>query len=72
MDVGKLAFVAGQCAEFKKNVGKQSLQAFFCNCLVSNICNGYLKLFAPSAVSISYFGYCAVNGAFAPVARRCR
>jgi len=29
MDVGKLVSVAGQRAEFKKNVGKQSLQAFF-------------------------------------------
>ena len=51
---------------------------FFCKnyrpfaCPVSNVCNGYLKLFAPFAVSLFDFGFCAVNGAFAPVARRCR
>ena len=26
----------------------------------------------PFSVSILYFGYCEVNGAFVPVARRCR
>ena len=41
-------------------------------CPVPNVCNGYQKQFAPFSVSILYFGYCEVNGAFAPVARRCR
>ena len=51
---------------------------FFCKnyrsfaCPVSNICNGYQKQFAPFSVSLLYFGFCAVNGAFVPVARQCR
>ena len=51
---------------------------FFCKnyrpfaCPVSNVCNYYQKLFTPFAVSLLYFGYCAVNGAFVPVARQCR